>query len=57
MKPISLAWTGTIPKRCELPLFFAALGQAVCHWKALDFGSLNMQFQQDGPEDKQITVP
>ena len=43
-------------KRCELPLLLAALGQAVCGWKALDLGSLNMQFQPDWPKDKQITA-
>ena len=47
---------GPTPKRCELPLFLAALGQAVHRWKALDLGSLNMQFQQDWPKDKQITA-
>ena len=44
------------PKRCELPLFLAALGQAVHGWKALDLGSLNMHFQQDWPKDKKITA-
>ena len=43
---------GTTPKRCELPLFFAAIGHAVCHWKALDLRGSNMQFQQDWPKDK-----
>ena len=43
-------------KRCELPLFFAALPQAVHRWKALDLGSSNMQFQQDWPKDKKITA-
>ena len=32
---------GSPPKTCELPLFFAAIGQAVRRWKALDLGSLN----------------
>ena len=41
---------------CELPLFLAALGQAICGWKAVDLGSLNMQFQQDRPKDKQVTA-
>ena len=40
------------PKRCELPYFLVALGQAIRGWKALDLGSLNMQFQQDWPKDK-----
>ena len=43
------------PKRCELQLFLA-LRQAVRRWKSLDLGSLNMQFQQDGPKGKQITA-
>ena len=51
-KAVSSAWLGTTPKRCELPLFFAVLGRAICRWKALDLGSLNMQFQQDWPKDK-----
>ena len=60
-KAILSASPGPTPKRCELPLFLAALGQAalgqaVCDWKALDLGSLNMQFQQDWPEDRKITA-
>ena len=43
---------GPPQKRCELQLFFAAIRQAIHHWKALDLGSLNMQFQDDWPEDK-----
>ena len=54
--PVWAARLGTTPKRCELPLFFAAIGQAVRRWKALDLGSLNMQFQQDWPKDKKITA-
>ena len=38
-------------KRCELPLLFAGIRQAVRRWKALNLGSLNMQFQQDGPKE------
>ena len=49
-KAVLSASPGQTPKRCELQLFLATLGQAVCGWKALDLGSLNMQFQQDGPE-------
>ena len=41
---------------CELPLSFAALGRPVRRWKALDLGSLNMQFQQDGPKDKKLQL-
>ena len=55
-KAILSAWPGPTPKRCELPLFLAALGQAMRGWKALGVGSLNMQFQQDWPKDKQITA-
>ena len=47
---------GTTTKRCELPLFFARLRQAERRWKALDLGSLNMQFQQDWPKDEKITA-
>ena len=47
---------GLTPKRCELPLFLAALVQAVRCWKALDLGSLNMQFQHDWPKDEEITA-
>ena len=46
-KAVSSASLGLTLKRCELPLFLAALGQAICGWKVLDLGSLNMQFQQD----------
>ena len=49
------------PKSCELPLFLAplgqaALGQVIRAWKALDLGSLNMQFQQDWPKDKKLQL-
>ena len=43
-------------QRCELQLFFAGIGQAVHCWKALDLGSLIMQFQHDWPKDKKITA-
>ena len=55
-KAVLSASPGPTPKRCELPLFLAALGQVLCGWKALDLGSLNMQFQQDWRKDKQITA-
>ena len=55
-KAVLSASPGPTPKRCELPLFLAALGWAICGWKALDLGSLNMQFQPDWPRDKQITA-
>ena len=53
-KAVLSASPGPTAKRCELPLFLATLGQAVRAWKALDLGSLNMQFQQDWPKDKKI---
>ena len=55
-KALRLAWLGTTPKRCVLPLFLAAIGQAVRCWKALSLVSLIMQFQQDWPKDKKITA-
>ena len=39
-KAVSAARLGTTPKRCELPLFFARILQAICRWKALNLGSL-----------------
>ena len=55
-KAVLSASSSPTPKRCELPLFLAALGQAVRAWKALDLGSLNIQFQQDWPKDNEITA-
>ena len=55
-KVVLSASRGPTPKRCELPLFLAALEQAICGWKDLDLGSLNMQFQQDWPKDKNMTA-
>ena len=55
-KAVLSASPGPTPKRCELPVFLAALGQAVRGWKALSLGSLNMQFQQDWPKDEKITA-
>ena len=55
-KVVLSASPGSTPKRCELLLFFAALGQAARGWKALDIGSLNMQFKQDGPKDKKLQL-
>ena len=55
-KAVLSASPGPTPKRCELPLFLAALGQAVCGWNVLDLGSLNIQFQQDGPKDKKLQL-
>ena len=56
MKAVSSASPGPTPKRCEPQFFFATLGQAVHCWKALDLGSLNMQFQQDVPKDKKLQL-
>ena len=55
-KAVLSASPGPTLKRCELALFLAALGQAIRGWKALGLGSLNIQFQQDCPKDKQITA-
>ena len=55
-KVVLSASPGPTPKRCESQLFLAALRQVVCCLKAVDLGSLNMQFQHDWPEDKQITA-
>ena len=38
-------------KGVNYPPIFAAIGQAVRRWKALNLGSLNIQFQQDWPKD------
>ena len=51
-KAVFSASPGQTPKRCEPQLFWAALGQVIRCSKALDLGSLNMQFQHDWPKDK-----
>ena len=56
MKAVWAAGLGPTQERCELPLFFAEFGQAIRGWKALDLGSLNMQFQQDWPKDKKLQL-
>ena len=43
-------------KSCELQLFFAGSRHAIQRLKALQLGCLNMQFQQDWPKDRKITV-
>ena len=53
-KAVLSASPAATPKRCEPQLFWAALGQVIRCSKALDLGSLNMQFQQDWPKDKKI---
>ena len=44
------------PKKVRSTTFLAAIGQAVCRWKALNVGSSKMQFQQDRPKDTKITA-
>ena len=56
MKAVSSASPGPTQKRCEPQLFLAALGQVVRRWKALDLGSLNMQFLLDWPKDKKLQL-
>ena len=51
-KAVLSASPGPTPKRCELPLFLAALGQVIGRRRAPNLGSLNMQFAQDWPKDK-----
>ena len=46
---------GTTPKRFELQLFFAGIGQATYCWKALGLGRLDVQFQEDWPKDKKYS--
>ena len=55
-KAVLSASSGPTPKRCEPQLFLAALGQVIRCSKALDLGSLNMQFQHDWPRTKKITA-
>ena len=54
-KAVLSASPGPTPKRCEPQLFLASLGQVIRCSKALDVGSLNMQFQHDWQKDKKIT--
>ena len=53
-KAVLSASPGPTPERCEPQLFLAALGQVIRCSKAVDLGSLNMQFQKDWPKDKKI---
>ena len=55
-KAVLSASPGPTPKRCEPQHFLATLGQVIRCSKALDLGSLNMQFQHDWPKDKKITA-
>ena len=51
-KAVLSASPGPTPKTCEPQLFLAALGQVIRFSKALDLGSLNMQFQHHWPKEK-----
>ena len=55
-KAVLSASPGPTPKRCEPQLFLAALGKVIHCSKAVDLGSLNMQFQHDWPKEKKITA-
>ena len=55
-KAVLSASPGPSPKRCESQLFLASLGQVIRCSKALDLGSLNMQFQHDWPKDKKLQL-
>ena len=43
-------------KGVNCPLIFAAMGQAIRRLKALNLGSLNMQFQRDWPKVKKLQL-
>ena len=47
---------GQPQKRCEPQLFLAALEQAIRCSKALDLGSLNLQFEHDWQKNEKITA-
>ena len=51
-KAVSAYQLGNTQKRYELQLFFTGIRQAIRRLKAVDFGRLNLQFQQDWPKDK-----
>ena len=55
-KAVLSASPGPTSKRCEPQFFLTALGQVQRCSKALDLGSLNMQYQQDWPKDDKITA-
>ena len=56
VKAVWAAWLGNTPKRCELQLFLAGIGQGWRRWTAHDLGRFNMQFQQDWPKDKKLKL-
>ena len=53
-KAVSSAWLGTTQKGANYHFSLPHLDEPHIVAKALDLGSLNMQFQQDGPEDKKL---
>ena len=55
-KAVLSASPGPTPKRCEPQLFLPALGQVIRCSKALDLGSLNMQFQHDWPKIEKLEL-
>ena len=55
-KAVLSASPGPTPKRCEPQLFLAALGEVIPCSKAVDLGSLTLQFQHDWPKDKKIQL-
>ena len=55
-KAVLSASPGPTPKRCEPQLFLAALGQVIRCSKAVDLGSLNLQFQHDWLKNEKITA-
>ena len=55
-KAVLSASPGPTPRRCEPQLFLAALGQVIRCSKAVDLGSLNMQFEHDWPKDKKLQL-
>ena len=48
--------SGLRPPTKGVNYHFTAIGQAVRRWKALNLGSLSMQFQQDWPKDKKLQL-
>ena len=55
-KAVLSASPGPTPKRYELQLFLATLGQVILCSKALNLVSLTMQFQHDWPKDKKLQL-
>ena len=55
-KAVLSASPETTPKRYEPQISLASLGQVIRCSKALDLGSLNMQFQHHWPKDKKLQL-